>query len=63
MITIGEYLARTDIDRKGYPLTKLLIQKRVSEKALTVLPWGYSLIKPIMRPLYPQLIGRFRKVT
>jgi hypothetical protein len=56
MITIGEYLARTDIDRPGRPLTQMLLRRQVKEESLPVLPVTYAIVKPMMRSVFPQQI-------
>ena len=56
-VTIGEYLARTDHEHKDSPLSMMLLRGQVSEKSLAVLPIHYIIVKPIMQPVYPQIIA------
>jgi hypothetical protein len=60
IVTIGEYLARTDIHRKGHPLTQMLLRGQVKEESLPVLPFSYAIVKPLMRPVMPSLIATTR---
>jgi hypothetical protein len=56
MISIGEYLARVDHERKNSPLTMMLLRKQVDEKSLPVLPLHYAFVKPLLRPIQPVAI-------
>ncbi len=60
MISIGEYLARMDAQRKGCPLTQLILNGTVSPDSLKVLPTPYAYVRPLLRPIYPTLL--FRKL-
>lgn len=57
MVTIGEYLALMDSQRKGCPLTQMLLRGKVKEESLSVLPVPYAFVRPLMRPIMPMMIG------
>ena len=58
MISIGEYLADMDLQRKGAPLSMLLLRHPEWESCMPKLPAAYCFVKPLMRPIYLTLLAR-----